>query len=377
MKLKEKLRDGALILGLLAVTAGLLRYPRQLTEAGQEGVRLCLEVLIPSLFPFFVLSSVAISSGLAEGLGRLASPVMERLFRVSGQCAGPLILGLIGGYPVGARAVTELYSRGAITKTEAERMLAFSNNSGPAFILGVVGSAVFLSTGAGLMLYLCHAAASLLIGVLFRFYGRGGPSRPVETQGKRAPLSSVFVESVASSFMAMLRISGFVTFFTVLIRLIFLSGMVDRASLVLSVLLPLSRAEAESLITGFIELTGGVWSIRQAAGSLPASMALAAFMLGWAGLCVHCQVISFISQAGLSSRTYMLGKALHGLISALLTLALCRLVPLKVPVSLILAEGVRTAALGGGWLWSGLGALGLGCLFLIAKRGGKSRENKL
>ena len=76
------------------------------------------------------------------------------------------------------------------------------------------------------------------------------------------------------------------------------------------------KAWAERLLTGIIELTSGVSSLGGAAGSFTRSMALAAFMLGWAGLSIHCQVLSFIGDSGLSVRTYIYGKILQGCLSA-------------------------------------------------------------
>ncbi len=105
---------------------------------------------------------------------------MRPLFHVSGACASAFALGFIGGYPVGAKTAISLYENGMCTKTEAERLLAFCNNSGPAFILGVVGAGVFASSRVGVLLYLAHAAASICIGILFRF------TRPAQPPGGRS-----------------------------------------------------------------------------------------------------------------------------------------------------------------------------------------------
>ena len=48
------------------------------------------------------------------------------------------------------------------------------------------------------------------------------------------------------------------------------------------------------------------------AGTLTGRLSMAAFMLGWAGLSVHCQVLAFLGDSGLSLRTYLTGKLLHG-----------------------------------------------------------------
>ena len=163
---KERVRDLLLGLALLCATLALMLYPQPSMEAAKSGLALCYNVIIPSLFPFFVLASLVVELGMSRCLGRLFQPVMAPLFRVNGACAAAVALGFIGGYPVGARTAIALYESGQRSRTEAERLLAFCNNSGPAFILGVVGTGVFGSGAAGLLLYLAHVAASLLVGVL-------------------------------------------------------------------------------------------------------------------------------------------------------------------------------------------------------------------
>ena len=140
---KQWVRDMLLGLGLLCATLALMLYPQESMQAARDGLTLCGNVIIPSLFPFFVLSSLVVELGLAGYLGRMLEGVMRPLFNVSGVCASAFALGFVGGYPVGARTAIDLYQKGMCTRTEAERLLAFCNNSGPAFILGVVG-AVFL-----------------------------------------------------------------------------------------------------------------------------------------------------------------------------------------------------------------------------------------
>ena len=50
----------------------------------------------------------------------------------------PFIMGIISGYPVGAKIVCNMRSEGKLSKVEAERLLSFTNNSGPLFIIGTV-----------------------------------------------------------------------------------------------------------------------------------------------------------------------------------------------------------------------------------------------
>ncbi len=321
-------------LGLLGAIAALLFYPAEAVAAAKSGLELCGNVIIPSLFPFFVLSSLCVELGLIRYLGRALEPVMGPLFGVGGACSAAFALGIIGGYPVGARTAIALYEKGACTKKEAERLLAFCNNSGPAFVLGVVGAGVFRSSRIGLVLYLIHVVSSILVGVLLRIFSGRGAHRPAgraAAAGERAPFPAAFTKCVKDAFSSALSICGFVIFFTVVIRILFLSGAMGAAAGLLGTLLrPLGIGPewAEKLLIGAIEMSSGVWSLQSASGTLTGKMAMAAFILGWAGVSVHCQVLSFIGSSGLSTRPYLLGKLLHGGISAALTAAVCRHLPL-------------------------------------------------
>ena len=347
---RAKYRDLVLGAALLCSAAALMLFPQQSMEAGRQGLKLCCNVIIPSLFPFFVLSSLVVELGMARYLGRALEGVMAPLFHVNGACASALVLGFIGGYPVGARTAISLYQKGLCTKTEAERLLAFCNNSGPAFILGVVGTGVFASGKIGLLLYLTHMAASVCVGLLFRFYRAGEDAahrrRGAQPQFQSARFTAALTSSVKNSFLSALNICAFVVFFTVVIRLLFLTGVMEGAARLSAVLLSplgLDRSWTEKLLTGLLEVSAGVTSL-SGAGALGRQVSMAAFMLGWAGLSVHCQVLSFVADSGLSAGTYLAGKVLHGLFSAALTAAVTCIFPLSEPVSSYLTEQMESLA---------------------------------
>ena len=276
---------------------------------------------------------------------------MRPLFHVSGACASAFALGFVGGYPVGAKTAISLYEKGMCTRTEAERLLAFCNNSGPAFILGVVGAGIFASSTVGVLLYLAHALASVCVGLMFRFYkagedGYGGKKRPPAPQFQAQRFSVAFTGSVKSAFLSTLNICAFVVFFTVVIQLLIRSGFLPGMARMLgTVLAPfgLTPEWAQRLLTGALEISSGVSTLSEG-GALSSRLTMAAFMLGWAGLSVHCQVLSFIGGSGLSVGTYLVGKLLHGGLSALFIGVLVRFVPLNAPVSNYLADQVAGIA---------------------------------
>ena len=342
---EKKVRDALAGLALLLATVGLVAMPGQAIAGAKDGLTLCFNVIVPSLFPFFVLSSLVVDLGLAAYLGRAMEGIMRPLFRVSGSCSAAVALGFIGGYPVGARTALQLYQQGLCTRAEAERLLAFCNNSGPAFILGVVGAGIFGDSRVGLLLYLTHALASVLVGLLFRFYGgrdagKASAARPKPIQTVTVP--AAFTGAVTRSFQSTLNICAFVVFFAVVLQLLSACGVFTALARVLA-LAGFEPEWAKRLIAGLLELSSGVSSLRGGA-QLTGRISMAAFMLGWAGLSVHCQVLAFLVDSGLSAKTYLVGKLCHGFIAAGLTWCLTRLFPLSAPVAEYLADQAESIA---------------------------------
>ena len=145
-----------LALGLLAVMAGLLAASETAAQAVREGLALCGGSVIPALFPFLVVSRLFVATGSAAVLGRLLAPLTRRMLGISGPGGTAVLLGLLGGYPVGAQTAGELARTGAISRQEGQRLLLFCNNCGPAFALGVAGVGCFGSLRAGAWLWLIH-----------------------------------------------------------------------------------------------------------------------------------------------------------------------------------------------------------------------------
>ena len=141
-------RRGDLVLLLGGVLVWLLSDAQRVKTAAGEALALCAGTVIPALFPFLAVSGLAMALGLGEWLSPALRGLMGPLYRLPGTAAAPLVLGLLGGYPIGARTAAELYREGALTRDEAERLLTFCNNANPAFFLSVLGAGVFGSVRA-------------------------------------------------------------------------------------------------------------------------------------------------------------------------------------------------------------------------------------
>ncbi len=280
------------MLAASAAAALLLLRPQKAASAVRAGLALCAGTVVPSLFPFFAAISLLLQLGAAEALGRLCAPIMRPLFRMRGVCALPLL----AGYPSGAKTAASLYAQGRITRQEAELLLGFCDNCGPAFLLGCVGAGVLGNPDAGLWLYAVHILSAILAGILLcRLSGDRGPVL-LGSALPAAPVSfpQALTSSVTGALASTLNVCAFVVFFQVL-----------------SALPP---APPPPLVLGILEMVGGVASLTPG----PGGFAAAAAIVGWGGLSVHCQAMSLAAPEGLSFRWHWAGKALQAVLSALL-----------------------------------------------------------
>ena len=267
---------------VLAVGGLLLLRPQEAAQAVREGLALCAGTVIPSLFPFFVVVSLLLQLGLAETLQGLCGPFMGPLFRMRGVCALPLLAGLLGGYPAGARTAAELFQQGRLSRREAELLLGFCDNCGPAFLLGYVGAGVLGDARAGAYLYLIHVLSALLAGmVLCRLCPGRDPALPGgRTAARGVPFPQALTAAGSGAVTATLNICAFVVLFRVLAAL-----------------------GALEMVTGVSALSPG-----------RAGFVWAGAIVGWGGLSVHCQALS--AAAPLSFRWHWAGKALQAALSA-------------------------------------------------------------
>ena len=224
---------------------------------------------------------------------------LRRPLLVAAAIAAALLLGLIGGYPVGARTAAALVRQGALTPQEGGRLLTFCNNAGPAFAVGVAGGTVFSSGQIGVYLYLIHVAAALAAGLLLCRRGSSSAAAPPPAP-VRTGLAQRFLSAVTDAAAAMGRVCAFVVFFLVLLRL------AETATG------PWSAPAA-----GFMELTNGILRLTPDRGGF----VLAAALLGWGGLSVHCQTAAVLGGSGISMRWYLPAKAMQGAVSAVLAAA--------------------------------------------------------
>ena len=258
---------------------------------------------------------------------------MRPIFNVPGVGSYALLMGIISGYPTGAKIVCNLKEQGLLTDVESERLLAFTNNSGPLFILGTVGVSLLGNTLIGFLLLLTHILACISVGILFRFWKKNKNSNfsnlKININNNKqlvnfSNLGEVLGKSITSSISTIVMIGGFVVLFSVVLSILKNSNIIE---LLAHIIFPFFRLFGiqdfnfcTSFISGFLELTNGVMSISTIpCKNISINIILTSFLLGFAGISILLQVYSIIAKSNISIKPYIVGKLLHGLFAALYT----------------------------------------------------------
>ncbi len=288
-----------IILAVLSIAGMmvLILEPKTAFAGVAVGIDLCLKVVIPSLFPFLILSTVLTESTFGMEL-RILRP-MCHLCRIPTNAAPLLLVGLTGGYPIGAQCITQAWQNGHLSTVDARRMLGFCNNAGPAFIFGMTAS-LFDMALVPWILWLIQITAVLITGILLP-----GGTNESPSCSKNRNLSPAAV--LRQAITAMSSICGWVIAFRICIC------YCDKW--ILNALPQNSQAFA----SGILELTNGCCRLHL----IPSDslrFLLCTVFLSWGGLAVYMQTLSVTEELGTGN--YLQGKLLQSIIAISLASAI-------------------------------------------------------
>ena len=311
----------SIVAGLAAIL--LVIEPKAVSDAVSAAAASCLEVVVPSLFAFTVLAIYLQKSGLYRTALKPLTFPLSKLLRLDEELCAVFVLANIGGYPVGARLLSELVSEGRLSRENAGRMLCFCFGSGPGFMIGIVGMRVFGSAGAGLVLFGACFAASLLIAGFVRSRGEIA-LKPAETGYKLD--SEAFIGSVSGGARTMFTVCAMIVGFSAISALLKVIG----AHALFTGIFGLAE-----IFPALLEVTR-IGELTAAPHALPTCAALLAF----GGACVIMQIAALAK--GIPLRGFLISRGAAAVLSAALSLPFAKLFP-PPDVEAIAAETAVTA----------------------------------
>ena len=326
----------------------ILLFPREVLNASREGLILWFNNVLPALLPFIVITNMLAIFGFVRHISKWLSPFMYKVFKLPGAGCFALITGLISGYPMGAKTIADLWRTKEITTIEAQRLLAFCNNAGPLFIVGVVGVGFLRDTTAGYVLWAGHVLAALSVGILTRGQGicRFGQKQSkhalAQKQGfenydarnkanefgtfhrheknrtyirnfyqeqqphqEKPHIGKALGDSVKNAMEALLLVGGLIIFFSVIVRV---------------VMIFFGNIPYIGILAGIIEITSGTNILSDALMPVSAGrMAVIGGIIAFGGFSVHAQALHFTADIGTKAGNYLYYKVVNGIIAAIFT----------------------------------------------------------
>lgn len=281
-KCLSRTKAAVIWVAVLCGLSGLFIFSTECKNGAIDGILLCLGVLVPSLFPFFILSAFLAETGILDCLSPVLNPVAKVLLGTRGNCLVPIILSLVGGYPVGAKTTASLYSKDLINKDEASRLAVVCCSAGPGFLVTFVGVSLLGSKESGIILLSSQIISVIVLSVLSRFiFGKSKQQQESVRIKSTTSVSEALVSSVNSAVKSAAGMCGFVITFSVICNVLTEGFGADNS--------------LGKIFVSLLEITTGVSLV-----SGEVSLEILAALTGFGGICVHMQIFRELKGIGFS-----------------------------------------------------------------------------
>lgn len=337
----------------------LCLFSKETSAVAKNAIYLCLDIVIPSLFPFFVLSRIIVPYISDFPCPKFLKSIIEKFFCLPYYSIFIILLGFISGYPNGAKMARDMFDHGLLDSRQAAKILPMANYCSPLFIIGTIGSGLFKSVRLGVFLLLIHWISGLISAFIIGKIADYSDSSMKEernhnTRNSNKEASRVFMKnniqpvnlltllpaSIEDAAILCIKVSGYIVFFAVISELLSLLGVFSLISGLFGILIARSSQAAgfsefiAVLLKGFMEITSGAQAIYSLNGlQLNIQLAAISTIFGFAGFSVHTQIMGIMKGAKSRYRIFFLGKLLHGIIAGATTLLAIYIMPMAVQTS--------------------------------------------
>ena len=351
-----KLKKIVLTFIVAAVAGVVLINSNAVRDSVAASIDACLNSVVPSLMTFMTVATFIAESDCADVLAKAFGRPIRLLFNLPDNCAKAVILSMLGGYPCGAKIISDMLKNGETDLKTAQRMLRFCINASPAYIVSAIGVGLFKNAQIGGIICISHLLSSVAIGVTFR--GKKIEEKPCIKQ-IRPKFSECFVRSVFDSTTAMLYISGFTITFSTLLTLLDETGITQ---IVIEVLKPLVR-NAETSRSIFYLLFDVVAGSHSCIDCPPlTALLLCAFAVSLGGMSIWAQAAFYLSGYKINLFDLIFFRFLHAVLTAGATYIIINITDTDISTAYIFAT--NTAYTPTGFLSTVLFLL-CGALFVI------------
>ena len=310
--MKNKLLNLIIISSLMILTLETLFHKSLIFDTISYSLNIWVNSLIPSIFPFFVLSDLLIQYQITNYIPKKIKKTFTKLFQVSEPALTVFFLSCLSGFPSNARNTRMLYDQGLLTKEEASQTLIFTHFSNPLFVLSTIAVLFLHNEQYGYLILISHYLGNILLGILTRSSRTIRGIHYTPTLEKSQNFSTLFIQAIKNAINTLLLILGTLTSFLILASLLLIH-------------LPVSSYSA-TLIKGILEITMGLKSL----SSLPLSdcykVVISTIFISFGGLSVHLQVLSQLVDTDISYHPFFIARIFHAILSGVISYFLFSLI---------------------------------------------------
>ena len=300
--------------------------PKLCIDSAILGADLFFNRVFPSLFPFLVISNIIISYDGVNIYSKLFGTILCKPLRLPTSCSFVIIISMLCGYPIGAKYACDLYANNTISYSTYERLLSIASNASPLFIIGSVGTSMLQNSVLGYLLLLSNMISCMFMSIIVPYKKISYSTPKINSIASKKNIGLVLKESIDNSIKTTLSIGGFVIIFSVFINIIKSNIIFDIAISKLCILLNLPKNLIQGSLLGLIEMTNGCFLISSSSALTISKFAVISFLISFSGLSIISQVYSFTYKFKLGIRTYVIRKLFQGIISAIVSLILYKII---------------------------------------------------
>lgn len=295
----------------------LLIFPTITLKGAKTGLMLWFQTVLPTLLPFMIVSNLIMQLNVTDCLTAFFYPTLGKLLGLSKPGCYPFLIGMLSGYPVGAKASADLIASNQISKEEGQYLLCFCNNASPMFIISFVAmQCLGIKQNPFIILGIVYGSA-LLTGIIYRIIHRKTfqiehsanlklTAVSCSTKPARIPAFAVLDQTILNAFTILVKVGGYIILFSILAEIVLHITFIPETF--------------RYFLIGFLEITTGSAAISFTQFSFTKKMVLTNALTAFGGLSSHAQTYSVIIHSGLSIKKYFLFKCINAGIAAICTL---------------------------------------------------------
>ena len=303
--MKTKIINTIIIISCLITLIELLINKTLVFNTISYSLNIWINSLIPSLFPFFIISDILINYNITNYIPLVIRKIFTKIFNTSDNIITIFFLSLISGFPSSARNIKIMLDKKLITKNEASHALIFTHFSNPLFILGTLS--IFLNSNIlALIILISHYIPNIILGILSRNLNKKINNTIIKKESNSFP--KILINSIKKSIDTLLMILGTLSIFLVISSLI-----INRLNL---------NIYNQTILKCILEITMGLKSISELNIPNIYKVIISSMTLSFGGLSIHMQVLSFIEEDNLSYKTFLISRFYHALLSGIIAFLL-------------------------------------------------------